>query len=90
MSPSPSGPGFWTLASTRAGPEISAHVARARPQRSRRQTFKLPLIETVGGTGLDDNVCRNLLSIANEVVRFWQHILCPLLLLFCCGRGGRA
>ena len=31
------------------------------------------------------------LSIANEVVRFWQHIICPLLLLlFCCGRGGQA
>jgi hypothetical protein len=33
---------------------------------------------------------RQFLSIANEVVRFWQHIICPLLLLlFSCGRGGK-
>ena len=31
------------------------------------------------------------MSIANEVVRFWQHIKCPLLLvLLSCGHGGEA
>jgi hypothetical protein len=31
------------------------------------------------------------MSIANEVVRFWRHIKCPLLLvLFSCGTVGDA
>jgi hypothetical protein len=57
MSPSPTGPGSWTLASTVAGRETSgarrrgstaltkvspsASMARALPQRSRRRTSKV-------------------------------------------------
>jgi hypothetical protein len=48
------------------------------------------------GGGLEEGVSkrlerRQMLSIANEVVRFWQHIKCPLLLvLFSCGDVGEA
>jgi hypothetical protein len=58
MSPSPSGPGFWTLARTRAGPEMSGARRPGSPAAQPEANLKLPLIETAEGTAWIANCCR--------------------------------